>query len=129
MRLMLGFPPSCFGTREDKLSPQGTTAVCGLGVEMGHRSAWMQRELIGRPSTKWSSTRVGKNMEYCTVLDKMLCVPPQSMYLSRPMHSFSVLNWSFVMRTVCATHTLGSAVEGSGSIVTTSLRNKLSAIH
>jgi len=57
---MLGFPPSCFGIREDKLSPQGITAVCGLGVEMGHRSAWMQRELIGCPSTKWSSTRVGK---------------------------------------------------------------------
>lgn len=32
------------------------------------------------------------------------CVPPCCMYLPCPMHSFSVLNWSFVTRTVCATH-------------------------
>lgn len=72
---------------------------------------------------------VGQNMEDCTVLDKMLCVPPHSRTLSCPMHSFSVLNWSFVMRTVCATHTLGSAVEGMAVLFTISLRNKLSAIH
>lgn len=77
----------------------------------------MQCEITGCPSTEQLSTIVWKNMEYCTVLDKMLCVPPQSANLPCPMHSFSVLNWSFVMRTVCATHTLGSAVEGNGSIV------------
>lgn len=77
----------------------------------------MQCEITGCPSTEQLSTIVWKNMEYCTVLDKMLCVPPQSANLPCPMHSFPVLNWSFVMRTVCATHTLGSAVEGNGSIV------------
>lgn len=81
------------------------------------------------PVYKWLSTVVGKDTEYCTVLNKMLCVPPHSVYLSCPMHSFPVLGWSFVMRTVCATHILGSAVEGNGSIVTISLRNKSSAIH
>lgn len=88
---------------------------------MGHRRDgridWMQCEITGCLSTEGLSTIVRKNMEYCTVLDKMLCVPPQSVNLSGPMHSFSVLNWSCVMRTVCATHTLGSAVEGNGSIV------------
>lgn len=129
MRLMLGLPPSCFGICEDKLPLPGTTAVCGLGVTVGHRSERLQHELTGCLSTNWLSTIVGESMEYCTVLDKMLCVPPHSVCLSCPMHSFSVLNWSFVMRTVCATHTLGSAVGGNGSIVTTSLRNKLSAVH
>lgn len=89
----------------------------------------MQCEIMGCLSAKRGSNIVGKNMEYCTVLDEMLCVPPHALYLSCPMHSFSVLNWSFVMRTVCATHTLGSAVGGNGSIVTISLRNRLSAIH
>lgn len=78
----------------------------------------MLREIIGHPSAEWPSTIAGKSMEYCTVLDKMLCVSPRSLHLSCPMHSFAVLSWSFVMRTVCATHTLGSAVEGNGSIVT-----------
>lgn len=88
----------------------------------------MQCEIIGCPSTKWLSTIVGKIWNIAQCLTKC-CVPPHSMYLPCPMHSFSVLDWSFVMRTVCATHTLGSAVEGNGSIVTISLRNKLSAIH
>lgn len=89
----------------------------------------MQCEIRGCPSVKWWSAAVGINVVYCTVLDKMLCDPPRAFCRSYPMHSFSVLSWSFVMRTVCATHTLGSAVGGNGSIVTISLRNRLSAIH
>lgn len=89
----------------------------------------MQCEIRGCPWATWWSTAAGIIMVYCTVLDKTLCGPPQASHHSHPMHSVSVLSWSFVMRTVCATHTLGSAVGGDGSIVTISLRNRLSAAH
>lgn len=100
---------------------------------MGHGGEWDKDQpqwgSIGCRPAKQSPTKVGSKRDRCTVLDKMLCVPPHALHRSCLLHSFSVRNWSFVMRTVCATHTLGSAVEGNGSIVTISLRNRLSAVH
>lgn len=89
----------------------------------------MQCGIRGCPWLQRRSAAAGISMVYCTVPDKMLCGPPHASHHSYPMHSVSVLSWSFVMRTVCATHTLGSAVGGNGSIVTISLRNRLSATH
>lgn len=86
--------------------------------------------VAGPPS--WSGWLPGWNRRGLVhSVDKMLCVLPTpcSMYLSVLCIAVSVLNWSLVTRTVCATHTSGSAVRGNGSIVTISLRNKLSAIH
>lgn len=46
-----------------------------------------------------------------------------------PLHSSPVLHWSVTTGTACAMRSFGSAVEGNGSIITISLRNKLVAIH
>lgn len=133
MKPVLIFPPLYLAMCESTCSRQSISILCDLEIKMGHRSQWEKRleAVWGNrlPFCKVVVYHNGENMEYCTVLDKLLCVPPQSMRLSCSTHSSSVLNWSFVIRTVCATHTLGSAVEGNGSIVTISLRNKLSAIH
>lgn len=131
---MLSIPPFCFGTCKDGLSLQSPAILCGLEVKTAHNSRWEKRlkAVLGSRLTflKWLSTEAGQIETSAQCWQNAVCSPHPPLYVSScPMHSCSVLNWSLVMRTVCATHTLGSAVRGNGSIVTISLRNKLSAIH
>lgn len=120
-------PPFYFGTCEDCLSLWSFATLCGLEVKTGPSSQWERRleAALGSRLTflKWLSTTAGDEYRLVHSVNKMLCVlpppTPPPLYVSFcPMHSCPVLNWSLVMRTVCATHTLGSAVRGNGSIVT-----------
>lgn len=130
---MLSIPPFYFGRCKDGLSLQDVAILCDLEVKTGHNSKWEKslEAVLGSRLTSWSGCLPAAGQMWLVhSVDKMLCVLPHPVYVSFcPMHSCSVLNWSLGMRTVCATHMLGSAVRGNGSIVTISLRSKLSAIH
>lgn len=84
MRPMLGSPPFDFicvkinSRFRASLFPM--TLKLQLVTEASERKDWKQHGIDNRlPFHTWLSTLVGESMEYCTVLDKMLCVPPQSM--------------------------------------------------
>lgn len=129
-RLLPGFPPLCFDIGEDQLPPQRISTLWP-GVKMGRRSEWEKRlDAVWQQAALQSGCLPswGKIWNIAQCLTKC-CVSPPSVYPPCPMHSFSVLSWSFVTRTVCATHTSGSAVEGMAVLCTISLRDKLSAIH
>lgn len=61
------------------------------------------------------------------MLDRKLCIPAQTRELCLS-YAFQ-LGIGPLSLEQFVLHTLGSAVEGNGSIVTISLRNKLSAMH
>lgn len=123
---MPSIPPFYFGTcEEDRLSLRRFATLCGLEVKTGHSSQREKRleAAFGSRLTflKWLSTTAGTNIQTSCTQCRQDAVFLSPFYVSFcPMHSCPVLNWSLVMRTVCAihTHTLGSAVRGNGSIVT-----------
>ena len=49
----------------------------GNGPQTGRGEKTRCSVITGRPPTERWSGPVGKSMEECTVLDKMLCVPPR----------------------------------------------------
>lgn len=79
MRLLPSLPPLCFDIGDNQLPPQHISTLCGLelkwAAEVSGRKDSMQCDNRLRPS-EWLSAIVGENMEYCTVLDKMLCPTP-----------------------------------------------------
>lgn len=130
-RLLPRFPPLCFDTGEDQLPPWHISTLRVLELK------WAA-EVSGRKDSVQCDHRLPCRVVVCHRGGQIwniaqclteCCVSPPSVALPWPMHSFSVLSWSFVMRTVCATHTSGSAVEGMAVLCTISLRDKLSAIH
>lgn len=76
--LLPSFPPLCFDIGGNQLPPQHIRTLCGLEFK------WAA-EVSGRKDSMQCGNRLpfrvvvchrGENMEYCTVLDKMLCPTP-----------------------------------------------------
>lgn len=106
---VLSVPPFYCGRCEDGPSRQNVALLCDLEVETGCQIEWEKslEVVLGSRLTflKWLSTVAG-HMSWVHSADKCRVFSHPTVYVSFcPVHSCSVLNWSLVMRTVCATHT------------------------